>query len=48
MKTLGASFSEETCLLINGVSGKIVTEDSVEPGTQKQLTEVLQHLQKQL
>ncbi|MBN8790307.1 MAG: NAD(P)H-dependent oxidoreductase [Terrimonas sp.] len=46
MKTLGASFTDETCLLINGVKGKIASEDSIELNTGQQLIAVMQHLRK--
>ncbi|MBX2923369.1 MAG: NAD(P)H-dependent oxidoreductase [Chitinophagaceae bacterium] len=45
MKTLGATFNNETCVLINGVRGKVVTEDNIDADTQRQLVGVLQHLQ---
>ncbi|MFT3747519.1 MAG: NADPH-dependent FMN reductase [Agriterribacter sp.] len=48
MKTLGALFTDETCLLINGVKGKITSENSIEPNTRQQLIAVLQHLQEQI
>ena len=45
MKTLGASFNDQTCLLISGVKGKISAEDNIAFHTQDQLVEVLKHLQ---
>ena len=45
MKTLGALFSDKTCLLVSGVKGKISAEDNIASNTQDQLVEVLQHLQ---
>lgn len=48
MKTLGASFSDKTCLLINGIKGKISDTGQIEPATQEALIQVVYHLRELL
>ena len=45
MKTLGAVFTDDTALLINGVKGKFSSKNEVDADTQQQLIKVVQHLQ---
>lgn len=44
MKTVGASFSNETCLLINGVRGKVSPRNIIDPAIQQQLIKVVERL----
>lgn len=48
MKTLGASFNDDSCLLINGIKGKISADNEIEHGIQLQLINVVQLLNKAL
>lgn len=45
MKTIGASFNDETCLRISGVKGKVSPENTMDHDTQQQLVNVVQRLQ---
>ncbi|GAB3414045.1 NADPH-dependent FMN reductase [Niabella aquatica] len=44
METLGALFNDETCLLINGVKGKISAENIIDAAVQQQLINVIYQL----
>ena len=44
MKTLGASFNDETCLLINGVRGKVLPGSVIDPAIQQRLIKVVERL----
>ena len=48
LKTLGAVFTDDTCLLINGIKGKFSTEGQIEPTTRNALVRVLNHLREML
>ncbi|MGC4234830.1 MAG: NAD(P)H-dependent oxidoreductase [Niabella sp.] len=44
MKTVGAYFNDETCLLINGVKGKVSPGNIIDPAIQQQLIKVVERL----
>jgi NAD(P)H-dependent FMN reductase len=44
MQTVGACFNDETCLLINGVKGKVLPGDIIDPAIQQQLIKVVERL----
>ena len=45
VKTLGGTFTDETCLLISGVKGKIISENNIEITLQCCLADLVRHLQ---